>query len=171
MFRSVAGKNRAHTWPVGDVICARAEFRKLAAEQIQQTLRSAIIEALYCVVSKINELLKMRASSSQTAGRSHSGSYIEQASAGAHHEPCLVKVGDTGGIVVWLSVGQMRARIRHVHHGGKFWVPRAPLHGSYLVHNCSSGRVRDTSDVPHRPQRWVRAPSSDSSQRVVSLPG
>ncbi len=86
---------------------------------------------------------------SQTAGGSDSLSeraYIEQASAGAHHEPCLVEVGDTGGIVVWLSVVQMRARIRDVHHGGKIRVPRAPLHWSYLVvHSCTSGCIQDTS--------------------------
>ena len=59
--------------------------------------------------------------------------YIKQASAGSHHEPSLVKVGDTGGIVVRLSVIQVRTRIRHVHHSGKIRVPRAPLHWSYLV--------------------------------------
>jgi hypothetical protein len=77
----------------------------------------------------------------QTTGQE--GAYIEQASASTHHEPCLVEVGNAGSVIVRLSVVQVRARIRHVHHGGKVRVPRAPLHGSYLTHSGKSGRVQD----------------------------
>jgi hypothetical protein len=54
------GQNRAHTWPVGDVICARAEVRKLATEHVQQALRGIVIEPFYFVFSKIEDLLDAR---------------------------------------------------------------------------------------------------------------
>ena len=118
---TVAGENGAHTWPVGDIICAGTKVRKLAAEYIQQALRGVVVEAFYFIVSKIEDLLDARVVivSDYRIRRT----YIEQASTGAHHEPSLVEACDTGGIVVWLSVVQMRARIRHVHHGGKIRVP------------------------------------------------
>ena len=155
---AVVEEIRAHTWPVGDVICARAEFRKLAVEHTHQARRGASVEKPYGVVSRIEDLLN-------TGTRAvvivvvlecwwtRIGAYMEKARAGAHYEPCLVEVGDTGSIVVWLSVVQMRARIGHVHHGRKIRIPRAILQGSELVHNWSSAPVRDTSDAPRRPRR------------------
>ena len=42
--------------------------------------------------------------------------YIEQTGTAAHDEPCLVEMRHAGCVVVWLTVVQVGAGIREVHH-------------------------------------------------------
>jgi len=68
----------------------------------------------------------------QEEGTSHIHTYVEQAGTRAHHEPRLVKLSGTRGVVVWLAVGQVCPCVGHVHHGREIGVPRPKFHRGHL---------------------------------------
>jgi hypothetical protein len=65
---------------------------------------------------------------------SRKNAYVKQTSARAHYETRLIKVSRTRSTIVWLAIGQVRPRIRHVYHRRKTGVPRSKLLGGHLRH-------------------------------------